>query len=383
MPIIFAEGFDWPDTITTLLKGQHGNINGTATTNWSLVAGRDGGQALRVAVAEANTQHFVFSLAPTTNGSGVDNTVILGFAFRTTEFPTTVDDVAAGVFMRFFAGTLGVGQGALALNTAGHVEWRHNTNTTPQMQSRYPLLLDTWHYIEMKIELDDSTPGSDFSMYIDGVLQDSRTSGDGIQSGTADCDNAAFTKVINFGGQFDYDDVYLATAGHLNGAAAGVGDDVLGDIKIETIYPDGDGAATSWTRNGGTTNFSRVLDNGDAADDDGNTTHNESSTSGHQDLYTMDNVGFDTTDGEILAVQSTIVCMKQDGGGPDVIGIVREGTTTARSDHRLFGTKAIRRLGAGIDAYNYQCDVFEQNPDTAADWTVTEVNAMQVGMENE
>jgi hypothetical protein len=144
--------------------------------------------------------------------------------------------------------------------------------------------------------------------------------------------------------------------------------DLIGDVRIETIYPDGDGTTTDFTPTGaGTTNADRV-DDGDTGPDD-DTTYVESSTVGHIDLYTMENLSTAAIS-TVHAVQAVNFSKKDDAGTRTVRNLVRTGTTTDNGPS-----------GGLNEAYNYFTNILEEDPDTATTWTESGVNGVEVGHE--
>jgi hypothetical protein len=154
------------------------------------------------------------------------------------------------------------------------------------------------------------------------------------------------------------DDVYvLDDAGSDN-------TDFLGDVRVETVFPDADGAANDFTRVGGGSNNYEAVDDGLTPDDD--TTYNHSSTAADEELY-----GFAALTGSVGTVFGVCVKMlarKEDAGHRLVRTIARSGTTQSESGDQ----------GLGIQ-YKFVDHIYENDPDGGADWDEAAVNAAQFG----
>lgn len=216
-----------------------------------------------------------------------------------------------------------------------------------------------WNYIEMKVYIHDTAGTVD--LWVDGINKLSLTSQD-TKNGTD-----AYVNILAIGGKDNSqgntqkcDDLYVTDdqgAAPLNGR--------LGDCRIEALLPNGAGDSSQFTPSAGS-NYEnvdeRVIDN--------DTTYNESSTTGHKDLYAMSNLA--GTSGSILAVVPWVRAKKTDGGGRTIRALVKHSTSEGQG-----------ATIAATDGYIYQLtpDVFPNNPSTASAWTPTEVNAMQAGLE--
>ena len=110
------------------------------------------------------------------------------------------------------------------------------------------------------------------------------------------------------------------------------------------------------------TNASNV---GEAAQD-GDTTYVYDSTSGHEDLYDLDNLT--TTPTTIIAVQSRMFAKKSDSGTRNGQIRVKSGATEVGGTDTVLGTN-----------YGWLNKVDTVDPNTSAAWTASAVNALQVG----
>ena len=150
-----------------------------------------------------------------------------------------------------------------------------------------------------------------------------------------------------------FDDVY-ATDG-----------EVLGDVKIAVLYPNAGGDSTAWTPSGAGANYSMV--NEHIADDD--TTFVSAAAGGTLDLYNLDDItGFT---GTIVGAQSCICAKKSDSGGATIASELKSAGTTQG------GVPWSPSNGN----YIYDLDAHRTSPFTLSNWTVAEINALQLGQQ--
>ena len=214
------------------------------------------------------------------------------------------------------------------------------------------ILANTWHYYELKIV--KGAAGS-ATLKLDGVAAGGPSTGN---FGTADmgtvalcCAAANDQSVVTF-----FDDVYVADT---SGAAPR--NDFLGDVRVETIWPTGDGASSAWTPNTGGVHYDRV--NQAIPDDD--TTYVKSATVGNVDTYAATNLA--GTAGTIYGVQTVMRARKDDAALRQVAPVIRQG-----------GTDYVGTTQTLAATYGYFTQLHNQDP-VAADWTVTNVNANEFG----
>jgi hypothetical protein len=158
--------------------------------------------------------------------------------------------------------------------------------------------------------------------------------------------------------QIDLDDIrYNDTATGPGGFAA---DGFLGDARVATSFVTGNNAV-QWSPLSGSNN--QMVDEV-AMDSD--TTYNYSSNAGDEDTFAFQPIT--NTIGIIYGVQLTFAARKDDAGSRVVKPVlICGGTTDYGADHSL------------PDTYAYFSDVWILNPDTAANWTRTEFNALAGG----
>lgn len=215
-----------------------------------------------------------------------------------------------------------------------------------------------WHRLEIKLTVDDSA--GEITIRLDDTEVFTSTSIDTQRASNAFTNRIDVQVGIGNSYVMNYDDIIvLDDQGSVN-------NDFLGDLKIETLRPDADGFVNNFTRSAGTTNFENV-DEGPGPNDD--TDFVESSTVGHQDLYTTDNLS--GTPDTVYAVVVRAAARKDDAGSRTIQLLTRTGTTT--------DVGATQTL---LTTYSRFQEIHEIDPDTGVAWTVSGVDGLQIGMEN-
>ena len=157
-----------------------------------------------------------------------------------------------------------------------------------------------------------------------------------------------------------YDDVYICDD------QGGLHDDFLGDCEVRQLKPNGNGNASDFVgSDGNSTDNYLLVDEAPAVDDD--STYTQSSTSGHQDLYTYGDLPAYATD--VIGCEVKTVAKKVDAGAANLKAVCR--SNAVESDIEL-----------GINT-SYSCKraIYGQNPDGPTGWTVTTLNAAEFGVE--
>lgn len=139
----------------------------------------------------------------------------------------------------------------------------------------------------------------------------------------------------------------------------------LGDIRVETIRPNGNGNANQFTgSDGNSTDNYLLVDEAAYSSAD----YVGSDTAGHNDQYTFGNLA--RTTGSVRGVMALGVVSKDDSGAKDAHLLTRTGGVDYNGDDFSPTTS---------DSVYKQ--VWEVNPGTTADWSISEVNAAEFGIE--
>lgn len=270
------------------------------------------------------------------------DTVTVGWAWKSTGGGSSGPDVrlysdnnvTEHIRITTLSGALEVRRGATLIFTAP-VAWTDNT----------------WFYVEVTVKLGD-TLGT-VSAKVNGATVGTPFTGDTKNAGT----KTVFDYVRFMGtntAACTMDDIYVT-----NDATP------LGDIKVETLYPNGNGAASAWAGSDGNSTDNYLLVDEVGTPDVGD--YVSSSTAGQQDLYTMTDLAAGL--GSVRAVFVSAHSIKTDSGSRQVKLLARGGATNA-SPARDLSTSFV---GAG---YGWMV-----NPETGSPWTRSEVNALQTGVE--
>lgn len=216
----------------------------------------------------------------------------------------------------------------------------------------------TWYYIEIKVYFHGSN--GTVEVRVNGTSTDwiNLTSQNTDQSGNGYANKIYFPGGPGYGSDDFYnrwDDFYICDD---SGSRC---NDFLGDVRIESIYPDGAGNYTQWTPSTG--------NNWDCVDE---TPPSESDyvysiTADQIDSYTHGSVT--PTSGAIKAVAVWLYNHKDDAGLRTIQAMARHSSSDAFGDSKSVS-----------DTWRYEGHIFEVNPSTSTDWTISEVNAAEFGM---
>lgn len=208
----------------------------------------------------------------------------------------------------------------------------------------------SWYYLELKVTIDNAGA---YELKINGVTEFSSGSADTQNGGTATMDKIRLTA---FGAYLD--DFYICdTTGSSNTT-------FLGDCRIDTLLPTGDGNYTQFTPSTGTSHYALV---DDPAGSLNTTDYNSSSTANDRDSYTFPDLA-GLVSQTVYGIQINAYAIKTDSG-----------TRSLGTMSRLSGTN---KDGAGTalgTAYDFISEIQETDPASAA-WTESNVNAAEFGV---
>lgn len=215
--------------------------------------------------------------------------------------------------------------------------------------------LGLWFYLEIEI----ASAGT-VRIYADGELIQN-LSGQTTMLGTSSgYTGVRWMGISTFNSGYDLDDCYIAD---------GIGSHVIapiGEVRIETNTTNSEGDTNDWIPSVGTNNAANVdgnsffVENGDPPE------YNRTDVLNAVDLY--NHVDF-TRDGTIYGVQVNLVSRKDDVGNRKVKPLLKTGGTIYEgTEAKLFSD------------YIYVGHIWPQNPNTTANWTRTQVNAVQTGI---
>lgn len=241
-------------------------------------------------------------------------------------------------------GTLEVVQGTATIVTGG--------------RSTLTLTANTWYYIEMKVTIADSIGANTCKVRVNEADWLTVATGQDLKVSA----NATANQFrLRSGASFDhyFDDIYI-----FDGTGSD-NNDFAGDVKVVALFPDGDGATNDFTRSAGANNFELV----DDPDTDDDTSYVESDTATDIDLYTFDDLAASVT--TVHAVGVNFVAKKDDSGSRTMRAVTRPVVTNKFGD--------IESPSNG--SYLNFTKIYDLNPETAAAWTPTLLNATEFGVE--
>lgn len=347
MTLIFMESFD--DDLWN--RGKWGVVIG-ATRDAS---GRNGGAAkMTYNWADSN-----FELRKQVASADEHATFILGFAFKAVGALLSRSGTALGYPVQFLSDSTATNHVGMFVGSSGVITVLRGT-TSLGTSGANALQLDTWYYIEIKVTLSD-TVGA-VTVRVNGTNWINLSSIDTKNAGTKTVfDSIRLTgdDASGTGSYYLYDDLYLC-----NGAGS-IRNDFLGDVAVEVLYPNGDGANSGMTGSDGNSVNNYLLVDETTID---TSDYVGSSVDGTKDTYAFGNLT--RAAGTIYGVQAAMHAAKTDAGSRSMRMLARPGSTDQPSSDFALGT--------GYLPYTY---VWQQNPDTSTDWSVTSVNASEFGAE--
>lgn len=244
----------------------------------------------------------------------------------------------------------------LHVRSGGYLTVLRSTSNTEIARSAEPLLIeDAWKYIEMKVYIS-STSGT-VDVRVDGQdvinlsgintnplgITDQTATTTGFGTGWVDADGQGLTDYYVCDGQ-----------GSLN-------NDFLGDVEVQTLYPNAAGNNSQWTPLSGD-NYTNV----DESVSDNDTSYVYASSAGTIDTYEYDSMT--AVSGVVHGIQHNIWARKAMSGSVSVAPVTRPNATDYTGESQTVAS-----------TYADLMVIEETNPDTGLTWTISEVNAAQFG----
>lgn len=245
-------------------------------------------------------------------------TLIAGMAFR---FNTALSSSGIPYFFQFYSDAGTTVHVAIGINISTRaIEVRRGDYSTGTLlgSSTWVAPIDgLYRYIEAKAALHDST--GEVVVKIDGSTVLTLTGQDTKNGGTKTVfDGVAFHVPQQTSSQANYaDDFYLC-----NGAGT-VNNDFLGPVKIETLYPSGNGNSSMGVGSDAdsTDNYLLVDETGTPVTTD----YVEFATTGDKDTYAFTDLT--TTSGVVRGVVANMHAYKSDAGAREVRAVARRLST--------------------------------------------------------
>lgn len=333
MALLFMDGFDHYATADITKKWS--TSVGPATI--SSAAGRRSGGALAGSIG--NNAYVVKNI---TAGA----TFIMGAAFQ---FPGA-SSIANDLFRLLDATTLQCG---VRVNGDGTLLVHRNGTTLAT--STAALAFAAYNYIEWKVTIADSIATNSCKVRLNGVdVLTLAAASDTKNTANASANQVSIGGISGNATSVFVDDFYLCDA------SGSTNNDFLGDCRVDTLLPNGDGNYTSLTPSTGVSHYLLVDETAPNTTD-----YNESSTATNKDSYQMVNLGALASQ-TIYGVQALGAVLKDDAGARSIKVGMRSSSTDSSSAAQALSTSQL-----------YYSNIHETDPATATAWTESGVNAAE------
>lgn len=337
MAIVLMDGFDLYSNQTDLYS-----VYGGGGMTYSSTAGRFGGGAVTTSGANSTLRCVVDNQQPyvvmgaAIKVSGTYSSLPLMFASESTSTSATSTYLVLQTHSN----------GSLSVND---IVSEIRATSAPGI-----IVKDTWYYIELV-----------WSRHTNGVA---RCFVNGVEvlttpaSNFFDGNDALYcffgTTSLGTAGTASYDDIYIDQGTSVRSAR--------GNVRIETLLPTADTAQADWTPLAGS-GFSNIDDTNGS---DGDTSYISTTTVGHKSLFEFQDLA---SSGAIKAVAVASRASRTDAGSATYRTVINSSSTEQTSASHV----------PAEGAYGLLRDIYETDPDTASDWTVSSVNALKAGVERD
>ena len=236
-------------------------------------------------------------------------------------------------------------------NSAGRLQVTNSAGTVIATGTTV-LAQNAWYFIEMKLIV--GTSGT-CEVHLNGVPGEILPTVGNF--GTTNIGRFALTFNTS-GANPNWDDLYVQD---LTGSAPN--NDFLGDVVIETLFPNGDGTHQAWTPSAAGSHYTKVNE----ATPDGDTTYVSDISPGDIDTYTVGSLA--TLSGTVYGVATNLYARKDDAATRQIAPVIRE----AGTDHVGTTTPGL------TTSYLYYRQLYPLDPAGAA-WTIASVNGSEYGV---
>jgi len=332
--IIFMDGFDTYSTADNIINKWHTNIS-----NQSFTIGRYGGKALRIGS----------SLDSTYRSFNNNQFICVSFAVQF----SALSGIPGDPFCALLDGNTQVD---LRVNTNGILQITRNGSMLTNGVSTSSVRINTWYWMEWKMMIADSISANTCQLTVNDQLfinvaagQDTKLSGNSYAN-----EIALSTNVAAFATSFD--DFVLQV---------GSGSDFLGDTRICTAFPSGNGSSSNWlgSDSNSTDNYQLI----DEIVSDSDSSYVESSAAGSKDLYSFPPLEVQTN--SVTAIEFDINCRKVDTGSKTLCSVIKSGATEQDGSNKYLS-----------DTYHAHIEeMYPINPDTGSAWTQAQIAAVEFG----
>lgn len=219
--------------------------------------------------------------------------------------------------------------------------------------------LTTWFYMEASVTISDTV--GEVHVRLNGAGTDEVSyTGDTKNGGTANTIDKIQIATTAGAANVWYTDVYI-----LNDTGSAPNNAFLGDVTVRTLSPSGNGNSSQLLGSDGnsTDNYLLVDEKPFSATD-----YAGSATTGQKDTYALNDLPASVAN--VYGVQVNANMLKSDAGLGQSRVVIRSGGTDYGGTTRVLSTGSV--------TYH---ELYEQNPNTSAQWTPANVNGLEAGME--
>lgn len=343
MGIKFMEGFDSYASNTDVARYWASPVSPwTFTSN----AGRIGGGGM----VAATTGAIAFSSPNSIWSAGLNSGNPIGLMFWIMVSAAPASNVN---FLQILAPDGGTQQ-IFKLSAGGAIELWSGANVL--VQTGVTNVCDgNWHWVELYML--NTNAGATQKCFVDNITQ-WNTSLTPNPSEAATLDHFAFISLTSR--TITIDDVVAID--NVNALSPQPSDMPLGARIITITRPSAD-SSTQFTRDSGTSNFSRV----DESTPDSDTSYVQDNTSGHTDLYSYGGLGYTPATINGVMVKSVV---KNPGAG----------TISCKNTCTSNGTSSDGSSTITPASYQVVASAYDQDPHTSAAWTPTNLAAATFGI---
>jgi hypothetical protein len=286
----------------------------------------------------------------------------VGFFFRVKEFP-----IGGARIISIFDSSGSNRQMYLFVTEFGKIQLADSANAIIATATRR-IVPDAWYHFELKFAIKNSIAADDVILKIDGEEHINLPATTDTQSQPTDS-----VQFIELAGSNPIADLNFSHFWILDDNGSFANDFIGPTGRIELLHPVGNGNYSQFVGSDGNSvnNFELV----DELDPDDDTTYVESSVVSERDSYMLTNLAGTPLAGNIEAVQLITKAKKEGGTEP----------RTAKHFVRISSTDFDQGSGKSLTdgAYTWFFDIMADNPNTAARWTATQVDALEVGVKIE
>jgi hypothetical protein len=351
MAFLFADSFEGYDDSGDMVD-RDWDISSTPAIDTSIFY--DNTRSLRM---DANDQ-AQYNLG---NGNGPE-TSFLSFWFRYNHATTSVSRV-----VDFQQNGINANVG-VRLTTNDRLQF-YNALSSPIGDASSTLETDRWYHVEIKMVFKSSIDLGDVELYLDGelVIQLAATTDTNwFGSATIDGFNLRTTTTTSENHWFDSVIWWSTVAGD-------TWTDLKGRLRIETLYPNGNGNDSGFDGSDGNSTDNYLLVDDPAGQHDGNTTYIESETVTDIDLFTYTNLT--RTDISSIEGVNSILVAQRTQFSPQ-----RGATQKARVSGTTYTADDAHNPLAEVVYEQWQY-MWDEDPNASAAWTESTVNGAEFGVE--